>query len=87
MYGYQISKELNKRTAGYFKFKGGTIYPLLRRLENKGLVISKWRHTTQRQARKYYKITEKGRQFLASRVAEWKDFSMAVNVFIGNPIE
>ena len=87
MYGYQIIKELNNRTAGYFKFKGGTIYPLLRRLEYKCLVISRWRHTTQRQARRYYRITEKGRQFLASRLTEWKDFSMAVNVFIGNPIE
>ena len=87
MYGYQISKEFNQRTAGYFKFKGGTIYPLLRRLEDKGLVISRWRHTTQRQARRYYRITDKGRQFLTSRLAEWNDFSTAVNEFIGSTLE
>ena len=39
-YGYNIIKELEKRTTGYFKFKGGTIYPALRRLETRGLTLS-----------------------------------------------
>ncbi len=38
MYGYQIIKELEKRSQGYFKFKEGTLYPVLHRLENAGLV-------------------------------------------------
>ena len=82
-YGYNIIKELEKRTTGYFKFKGGTIYPALRRLETRGLIKSKWQHITEHQARKYYQITEKGRRFLASSLAAWDDFSMAVSMLMG----
>jgi len=83
MYGYQIIRELEKRTYGYFKPKGGTIYPVLQRLEMKGLVKSRWQQITERQARKYYQITEQGRQFLASRLAEWKEFSTAMSMLVG----
>ncbi|MCK4368481.1 MAG: helix-turn-helix transcriptional regulator [Dehalococcoidales bacterium] len=82
-YGYNLIKELEKRTTGYFKLKGGTIYPALQRLETKGLVKSRRQRTTERQARKYYQITEKGQQFLANRLAEWKDFSMVVSMLMG----
>lgn len=82
-YGYNIIKELEKRTTGYFKFKGGTIYPALRRLETRGLIKSKWQQITERQARKYYQITEKGQRFLASSLAAWDDFSTAVGLLMG----
>jgi PadR family transcriptional regulator PadR len=82
MYGYQIIKELERRTTGYFKLRGGTIYPMLRRLEEKGLVISRWQQISEHQRRRYYEITDKGRQFLKERLAEWKDFSTAVSTFI-----
>jgi len=82
MYGYQIIKELEKRTTGYFKLRGGTIYPVLQRLEGKGLVKSRWQQITGRQRRRYYEITDKGRQFLVEKLAEWKDFSSAVSMFM-----
>lgn len=79
MYGYQIVKELERRTVGHLRLKGGTIYPSLLRLEKNGLVISKWKQVTQGRGRRYYQITEKGRQFLASRSAEWHDLCTVVN--------
>jgi PadR family transcriptional regulator PadR len=82
-YGYSIIKELEKRTTGYLKLKGGTIYPALRRLELKGLVKSWQQRTTERRSRRYYKITAKGRQFLARRLVEWQDFSQAVSTLMG----
>ena len=82
-YGYNIIKELEKRTTGYLRLKGGTIYPALQRLEIKGLVES-WRQpTTKRRSRRYYKITDKGQQFLAKRLEEWQDFSQAVSKLMG----
>ncbi len=81
-YGYSIIKELEKRTMGYLRLKGGTIYPALQRLELKGLVES-WQQRTGRRARRYYQITDKGRQFLAKRLVEWRDFSLAVSTFMG----
>jgi PadR family transcriptional regulator PadR len=82
-YGYSIIKELEKRTTGYFKLKGGTVYPALQRLETKGLIKGRWQQTTERQARKYYQITEKGRRFLANMSAEWKDFLTAMSMLTG----
>ena len=86
-YGYQIIKELDKRTTGYFKLRGGTIYPVLQRLEGKGLVKSSWQQITERQRRRYYVITDKGRKFLADRLGEWKDFSTAVSMLMGDFIK
>jgi PadR family transcriptional regulator PadR len=82
-YGYSIIKEIEKRTTGYLKLKGGTIYPALRRLEIKGLVKSWQQRTTERRSRRYYRITNKGRQFLARRLVEWQDFSQAVSTLMG----
>ena len=82
-YGYNIIKELEKRTTGYFKVKGGTIYPALQRLEMKRLIKSRRQQITERQGRKYYQITERGQQFLAKRLAEWKDFSAVVSALMG----
>jgi PadR family transcriptional regulator PadR len=39
MYGYQIIREIERRSQGYFKFKEGTLYPALHRLEKAGLVL------------------------------------------------
>jgi PadR family transcriptional regulator PadR len=82
MYGYQIVKELERRTEGYLKVAGGTVYPSLLRLEKNGLVVSKWKQISQARGRRYYEITEKGRQFLASRSNEWQDFCTVVSRLI-----
>ncbi len=82
-YGYNLIKELERRTTGYFRFKGGTIYPALRRLELKGLIKSRWQRTAQRHSRKYYQITEQGRRLLADRLAEWRQFSSALSTLMG----
>ncbi|GAI53447.1 unnamed protein product, partial [marine sediment metagenome] len=60
MYGYQIIKEMERRSQGYFKFKEGTLYPALHRLEKAGLLLSKWQTLPSGQQRKYYYITAKG---------------------------
>lgn len=79
MYGYQIVKELERITGGYLKLKSGTIYPSLLRLEKNGLVVSRWKQVTEGRGRRYYQITEKGRQFLASRSVEWQDFCAVIS--------
>jgi len=87
MYGYQIGKELKQRSNGLLKFKGGTIYPALLRLEEKGLVISKWYDASNRKPRKYYHITSKGKKLLTSRSSDWHDFYLMINRFMqGNTI-
>ena len=81
-YGYQIVKELEKRSNGYFQFKEGTLYPALHRLERAKLIEGKWQTLSNGQQRRYYYITERGRQVLATRLATWQDFSTAVSAVI-----
>ena len=80
MYGYQIIKELKKRSNGYFKFKEGTLYPALHRLEGAGVVRGNWERLAMGKERRYYHLTEKGLKLLDEKVTEWRGFSMAVNL-------
>ncbi len=80
MYGYRIMRELDGRSQGYFKFKEGTLYPALHRLEKAGLLQGNWQTITSGRQRRYYSITEKGRQILVEQTAQWEDFFAAMNL-------
>ncbi len=75
MYGYQIVKELQVRSEGYFDLEQGTLYPALHRLEKDGLVESKWEVVEEGPSRKYYYITAQGRAELEKSAQQWSDFS------------
>ena len=82
MYGYQIIKELERRSQGYFKFKEGTLYPALHRLEKAGLVAGKWQMLPSGRQRRYYYITDKGHRLLVVKRSQWQDFLTAMNLII-----
>jgi DNA-binding PadR family transcriptional regulator len=82
MYGYQIVKELEKRSQGYFRFKEGTLYPALYRLEKAGLVTGSWQLLANGRQRRYYYITDKGRAKLEVEISQWLDFLQAMIPFI-----
>ena len=82
MYGYQIIKEIEKKSNGYFQFKEGTLYPALHRLEKEGLIRGKWQKLPNGQERRYYHIQEKGQMVLNERMTTWRDFSKAVNMIM-----
>jgi len=80
MYGYQIVKVLEARSQGYFKFKEGTLYPALYRLEKSGLITGQWQMLANGRQRRYYYITDKGRSKLAVEKVQWQDFLTAMNL-------
>jgi len=82
MYGYQIIKELETRSQGYFKFKEGTLYPALHRLERAGLILGKWQVLPGGRQRRYYHITDKGRSILIEKRDQWRDFLAAMNLVL-----
>ncbi len=82
MYGYQIIKELERRSQGYFKFKEGTLYPALHHLERAGLIQGKWQLLPNGRQRRYYHITDKGHSVLVERTNQWQDFLTAMNLII-----
>jgi PadR family transcriptional regulator PadR len=82
MYGYQIIKELERRSQGYFKLKEGTLYPALHRLERAGLILGRWQMLPSSRQRRYYYITDKGHQVLVTKRSQWQDFFTAMNLII-----
>ncbi len=74
MYGYQIMRELERRSEGYFSMTAALLYPALHQLEMDGLLKSEWQDGQGRRRRKYYSITPQGRKALAARQSEWETF-------------
>lgn len=82
-YGYEIIKELSVLSNGYFELKEGTLYPLLYRLNTKGLIESYWGNEENNAARrKYYLITESGKSKLRESETRWREFIAAVNLIL-----
>ncbi len=78
MYGYQMVKELQKRSDGYFELEQGTLYPALHRLEREGLVYSEWQVVAEGPSRKYYHLTDAGWSSLQEGTTQWRDFSRSL---------
>ena len=85
MYGYQLVKEMEIRSSGYFHLKEGTLYPALHRLERDGLVESTWEDSPTGQSRRYDRITVEGEEKLHSMLQEWDLFTRAVNL-VAKPV-
>lgn len=78
-YGYQIIQEMKEKSEETFLLKDGTLYPILYRLEDEKLVISKWSEALGKQVpRKYYEITEAGLKALSEIETVWNRISDGV---------
>ena len=77
-YGYEIISELD--ALPILSVKESTIYPLLRRLLKEELLTSSWQETTEGlPPRKYYSITEKGKEYLNAMTNEWNNLLAAIS--------
>ena len=73
MHGYDMCKEIETRSEGYFSLKHSTLYPLLHRLEKEGLVTSKWAEFDGGKPRKYYTLTRKGIAYHQDTITSWRE--------------
>lgn len=78
-YGYELVNEISQNIA----ISEGTIYPLLRRLMNEGLFTTYLKESSEGPPRKYYTLTEEGRNEQQALIAEWRRFNEGVNLIIG----
>src|SRR5688572_7617297 len=76
-YGYLIQKEVREASGSRVDLQAGTLYPLLHRLEDDGLVRSSWDDSTGRQ-RKWYELTAAGRKRLSAQAQEWADYAECI---------
>lgn len=72
-YGYNIGAHLGQRRLG--TITGGTLYPILKRLETDGLVTTQWREGERGPGRKHYRLTNSGRARLSEVAAGWSTFA------------
>lgn len=84
-YGYQLICELKERSGEMFLLKEGTLYPILYRMEDDGLVVSRWSEPKGKEvSKKYYCITEEGRRTLRGLRELWKSFSQNVDSILAS---
>ena len=80
MYGYEIVQSISK----VINVNEGTIYPILRRLTKDEYFESYILESTEGPARKYYKITPSGKDYLEKMIVEWNDFVNAVSLILND---
>jgi DNA-binding PadR family transcriptional regulator len=78
-YGYAILKRIRKLSGGEIEWTDGMLYPLLHRLHRLGYVTSDWRISPEGRRRKYYAITEDGRDELADQQRQWATVTGALD--------
>ena len=83
LHGYQIAREIERRSDGYFGCKEGTLYPALHKLEREGLLRGEWRPAGEQRKRKYYALTAAGERHLTASVEEWRSFATRLLTIIG----
>ena len=79
MYGYELISTLEALGGESFSLKEGTLYPVLYRLEDAGLVDTRWETLERSVPRKYYHLTKAGTKELRRLINEWQAFSGSVN--------
>src|SRR5215469_17810044 len=82
-HGYELGKLIESRSHGRLQFRIGSLYPILCRLEEKGLIIGRWVEKSGERRRRFYRLTSAGRSMLATQRNVWQDFISAVNQILG----
>ena len=77
-YGYAILKRVRELTGGELEWTDGMLYPVLHRLEKSGLVEARWEEAETGRKRKYYRVTDAGREQLAEERRQWRTVDQAL---------
>lgn len=77
-HGYRIAKHIKEQSDGVLDFKEGTLYPTLHSLEAQGLISASDQLENGR-TRRYYRLTDAGKNTLSAQISEWERFTSAVN--------
>lgn len=82
-YGYEVYKEVLARSEGEYELKEQSLYSAFRRLEARGYVQTYWGGESQGGRRRYYSITDAGREYFLKSQAEWQAVKKILDKLIG----
>jgi PadR family transcriptional regulator len=77
-HGYEIGRLIEERSGGKLKYRIASLYPLLCRLEGRGIIAGRWVEKAGERRRRYYRLTPEGRKFLSEQRTLWQEFMTAV---------
>jgi PadR family transcriptional regulator PadR len=78
-HGYEIAQLIAARSDDRLKFQAATLYPLLYKLEKRGLVEGRWVEKAGQRRRRFYRLTAAGRAALGERRKVWREFFDALD--------
>lgn len=78
-HGYALIELIHELTEGVLSFQEGTVYPLLHRMEQRGLIQAEWEIAPSKRKRRVYQLTADGREELTRKRQAWNDYSVAVS--------
>lgn len=82
MHGYAVARWIQETTGDVLQIEEGSLYPALRRLEDKGFVEAQWGISDNNRRARFYAITPQGREHLRNDASTWMRFAEAVMVVL-----
>jgi transcriptional regulator len=82
-HGYDIGKAIERRSRGKLSLRIASLYPIVVRLESRGLIRGRWLEKAGERRRRFYSLTPAGAQMLVKERATWREFMAAVNRVVG----
>jgi PadR family transcriptional regulator, regulatory protein PadR len=78
-HGYEIAKLIETRSGGAISFQAASLYPILYRLEKRGLIEGRWVEKPGERRRRFYRLTAAGRDVLKRQRSFWREFVRALD--------
>lgn len=78
-HGYEIARQIERRSKGAITFYAASLYPMLYRLEKRGLIEGRWVEKAGQRRRRYYRLTSEGAGVLAAQRSLWQEFIQGLN--------
>jgi PadR family transcriptional regulator PadR len=79
LHGYDISRQIAEKSDGLLTFRAASLYPLLYKIEERGLIEGRWTQPVGRRRRRCYRLTPEGRRVLAKQRTRWATFIGALS--------
>jgi DNA-binding PadR family transcriptional regulator len=84
-HGYELAREIDRRSAGRLVFHVATLYTTLYRMERGGVISGRWVEKPGQRRRRFYRITAAGRRRLVLARQHWQDFVSAIDGVVVKP--
>ena len=82
-HGYDIAREIARKSGGLLTFHVASLYPLLYKLEDRNWIFGRWVEKAGQRRRRYYRLTAEGRKVLTTQRGRWSAFVQALTKAAG----